>query len=175
MFKKKSDKVCALVLGGYVNGYSIVKELFEQGIKEIVVFDPGQSIARFSNKVKFSSVINKDTKTLLNEIKKLNYQYDFIVIFPTDDFQLRSLYNIYDEICNFCYLPFNRKNFLEISNKYFQYKICEKIGVCYPKTFNIKSEHDLDFVNQIKFPIIIKPSTSSSNIKLFRVLYFEKK
>ena len=38
MSEKKLDKACALVLGGYVNGYSIVKELYEQRIKEIEFF-----------------------------------------------------------------------------------------------------------------------------------------
>ena len=91
MSEKKLDKACALVLGGHVNGYSIVKELYEQGIKEIALFDPGLSLARCSNKVKYCAKIDEKAKTLLKELKKLNHHYDFIILFPTDDTQLVNL------------------------------------------------------------------------------------
>ncbi len=32
------DKSCALILGGYVNGYSIMQELYENGVTDIVLF-----------------------------------------------------------------------------------------------------------------------------------------
>jgi predicted ATP-grasp superfamily ATP-dependent carboligase len=175
MTEHKSYKKCALILGGHVNGYSIVKELFEQGIKEIALFDPGQSLARFSNKIKYCSVINNDPQTLLSELKKLNHQYDYIVIFPTDDLQLENLNKIYNDVESFCYLPFNKENLSEISNKYVQYQICKKIGIKYPKTFKIKTVNDLDIINQLKFPVLIKPSKKYLKIKLFRTLYLEER
>jgi len=175
MSEKKSDKSCALVLGGHVNGYSIIKELYEQGIKEIALFDQGLTLARFSNKVKYRAVIDKTPETLLEELKKLNYQYDYIIVFPTDDLHLQNLHKIYDDARHFCYLPINRENLLETSNKFFQYEICEKIGVGYPKTINIKSANDLDIIEKIKFPILIKPVIKNLKVNLFRVLYLEKK
>ena len=71
MLKGKLDKTCALVLGGHVNGYSIIKELYEQDIKEIALFDSGKSIARFSNKVVYRAKIDKSAESLLKEIKIL--------------------------------------------------------------------------------------------------------
>lgn len=173
MLKKKIDNVCALILGGHVNGYSIIKELFEQGIRDIALFDSGFSLARCSNKVNYRAVINNKPNSLLLELKKLNNQYDYIVIFPTDDLQLENLNLIYDDIHLFCYLPFNRKNLKKISDKFFQYQTCEKIGVKFPKTFNIKSAKDLNKVKYIKFPILIKPSKKNPNIKIFRSLFIE--
>ena len=102
MSEKKLDKACALVLGGYINGYSIVKELYEQGIKEIALFDQGRTLASYSNKVKYRAVIDKTPETLLKELKKLSHRYDYIVLFPTDDLQLAHLNVIYDEVVDFC-------------------------------------------------------------------------
>ena len=41
MLKEKLKNNCALVLGGYINGFSIIKELHEEGIKDIALFDSG--------------------------------------------------------------------------------------------------------------------------------------
>ena len=176
MSEKKLSKTCALVLGGHVNGYSIVKELYEQGIKEIALFDPGLSLARFSNKVKYRAKIDEKPKTLLKELKKLNHHYDCIILFPTDDPQLVNLNVIYDEVVDFCYMPFNRYTLLDSINKYFQYQACEKFSIPYPKTINVKSAMDLEFIDRLTFPILIKPSTGKNlNVEVFRTLYLETK
>jgi len=176
MSEKKLSKTCALVLGGHVNGYSIVKELYEQGIKEIALFDPGLSLARCSNKVKYCAKIDKKPKTLLKELKKLNHHYDYIILFPTDDPQLVNLNVIYDEVVDFCYMPFNCNTLLDSINKYFQYQACEKFSIPYPKTINVKSAMDLEFIDRLTFPILIKPSTGKNlNVGVFRTLYLETK
>jgi len=163
-----------LVLGGHVNGYSIVKELYEQGITNIALFDPGKSLARFSNKVKYRAVIDKTPETLLRELKKLNQQYEYIVIYPTDDLQVENLHALYDEVSDFCYLPFNRETVIQASDKFFQYETCERIGVPYPKTVNAKATEDLDSIESLVFPLLIKPSTRKDlTVDVFRTLYLE--
>ena len=172
MSEKKLDKACALVLGGYINGYSIVKELYEQGIKEIALFDQGRTLASYSNKVKYRAVIDKTPETLLKELKKLSHRYDYIVLFPTDDLQLAHLNVIYDEVVDFCYMPFNRDTLLVSINKYFQYQACEKISIPYPKTVNLKSATDLESIDRLTFPLLIRPSTGKNlNVDVFRTLY----
>lgn len=167
---------CALVLGGHVNGYSIIKELHEQGITEIALFDRGRSLARYSNKVKYRAVIDKNSETLLNELNKLRQHYDFIVPFPTDDLQLDHLHVIYDEVLDFCYMPFNRDTLFDASDKFYQYQTCEKIGVPYPKSINVKSVSDLDSIDNLIFPLLLKPSTRKDlTIDVFRNLYFENR
>ena len=174
MSEKNLDKTCALVLGGHVNGYSIVKELYEQGITNIALFDPGKSLARFSNKVKYRAVIDKTPETLLRELKKLNQQYEYIVIYPTDDLQVENLHALYDEVSDFCYLPFNRETVIQASDKFFQYETCERIGVPYPKTVNAKATEDLDSIESLVFPLLIKPSTRKDlTVDVFRTLYLE--
>lgn len=175
MVEKNIRNSCALVLGGHVNGYSIVKELYEQGVKEIALFDPGFSLARYSNKVIYRAVVDGKPETLYNELVKLNKYYDYIVLFPTDDLRLEHLHTIYDVISNFCYVPFNRKTLLDASDKFIQYQTCDKIGVPYPKTVNARFVLDLDNIVGLTFPLIIKPSTRNDlTVNVFRTLYLEK-
>lgn len=169
--EKNLKNNCALVLGGHVNGYTIVKELYEQGIYEIALFYSGKSLARYSNKVIYKVVINKSSEKLLKEIKELHEYYRHIVIFPTDDLHLENLHSIYDEVCDFCYLPFNRATLLDSSNKFFQYQTCEKIGVPYPKTIHAKKPEDLENISGLTFPLLIKPSTRKDFV--FKNLYLE--
>jgi len=34
---KDKELTCALVLGGYVNGYSVISELYDNNVREIVL------------------------------------------------------------------------------------------------------------------------------------------
>ena len=61
------------------------------------------------------------------------------------------------------------------SNKFFQYQACENIGVPYPKTICAKNKIDLDSIDGLIFPLLIKPSTrKDSTTDVFRTLYLEK-
>lgn len=165
-------EVCALVLGGHVNGYSIIKELFEQGIEEIALFDSGRSLARYSNKIKYCAVIDNTPDSLLDELNKLHQSFHYIVPFPTNDTQLKHLHSIYDKVSSFCYMPFNYNTLFDSSDKYFQYKTCDNIGVPYPKTVSVKSIKDLESINRLEFPLLIKPSTRADmSVDVFRTMY----
>jgi D-aspartate ligase len=174
MSEKNLDKTCALVLGGHVNGYSIIKELYEQGIKNIALFDSGRSLARFSNKVQYRAIIDTTAETLLKKLKKLNQKYKYIVIYPTDDLQIENLHVIYEDVENFCYLPFNRNTVVKALNKFNQYETCERLNIPYPNVVNVKSKKDLDLIESLSFPLIIKPSTRKDlTVNVFRTLYLE--
>lgn len=174
MSEKNLDKTCALVLGGHVNGYSIIKELYEQGIKNIALFDRGISIARYSNKLKYRAIIDSTPETLLQELIKLNKQYRYIVIYPTDDLQIENLHAIYDDIESFCYLPFNPDTVINSLDKFNQYEACKRINIPYPKVVNVRTKKDLDLITSLSFPLIIKPSTRKDlTANVFRILYLE--
>ncbi|HIH74096.1 MAG TPA: hypothetical protein HA306_02095 [Methanosarcina sp.] len=153
---KKDD--CALVLGGYVNGYSIIQELYEKKIEEIVLFGYSRELASYSNKVKKFVLIDKTPENLYREIEELHKEYRKIIIFPTDDLQLENLHIIYSEIHSFCFLPFNYENLTTCLDKYIQYSYCEKLGVPYPKTVLLQKKEDMENIETIQFPILLKPS-----------------
>lgn len=168
------NKVCSLVLGGHVNGYSIITELYSHGIKELVLFDYGRSIARYSNKIVSVSSLSPCLSDLKDKIIRLTDDYDYIVIFPTDDKQLEMLANIYNEISSFCYIPINEKSLKKALDKSYQYQVCEEVGVPYPRSKNIEDSISVSDLENLTFPIIIKPITRQDlSIPVFRNLYLE--
>lgn len=167
-------KVLAVVLGGYINGYSIVKELYEEGVENIALLHAGRSVAGFSNKIDYLGTIDKTPESLLKELKKLNELFEYIVPFPTDDLQVENLYCLREEIKGFCYLPLNPDTVMQSFDKYYQYGVCEKTGVPYPKTCQLNTITDLEKVDELIFPILIKPSTRVDIVqKVFRNIYIE--
>jgi D-aspartate ligase len=148
---------CALILGGYVNGYSIIQELFETGVRNIILFDTSRKMASCSNKIEKFVLIDSSPGALLQELQILHNEYHLIVVFPTDDVQLENLYNIYEKISEFCFIPFNKKNLLESLDKFNQYKYCEILGIPYPKTIEIRTIEDIAKISEFPFPVLIKP------------------
>lgn len=166
----KNDN-CALILGGYVNGYSIIQELHEKNVSDIILFDVSKEVGSYSNKIKKFVLIDKTPKSLCRQINILHNTYKKIIIFPTNDLHLENLHKIYAEIKSFCFLPFNYKNLLDCFDKRVQYSFCEKLGVPYPKTISIQNDDDLKKISSIKFPVLIKPSKREDlKVEVFRNL-----
>ncbi|UGV40624.1 hypothetical protein J7W08_11310 [Methanococcoides orientis] len=162
---------CALVLGGYVNGYSIIHELHEKDVEHIILFDVTKKVGAYSNKIKRFVLIDKTPESLSQEIKKLHQDYEKIVVYPTNDLELEYLHKIYYEIKSFCFLPFNYENILESSDKYVQYSYCEKLGVPYPKTLTIETIEDIDKISSVQYPVLIKPNKREDlKVQVFRNL-----
>ena len=59
---------CALILGGYVNGYSIIQELYEKNTNDIVLFDTSKKIGSYSNKIKNFILIDKTPESLFQQM-----------------------------------------------------------------------------------------------------------
>ena len=93
----KNDN-CALILGGYVNGYSIIQELHEKKVKDIILFDTSKKVGAHSNKIKKFVLIDKTPESLCQQITLLHNTYKKIIIFPTNDLELEHLHKIYHEI-----------------------------------------------------------------------------
>jgi predicted ATP-grasp superfamily ATP-dependent carboligase len=166
----------SLILGGYVNGYSIIKELYEKDLRDIALFDYGKSLGSKSNKINYHKSIDKTSNSLKNAILGLKKECDYIVIFPTDDLQLENLHAIYDEIKEFCFVPFNYDNVLQSLDKYVQYSFCEKHDIPYPKTQNIQNVADVQKIESMMFPVLVKPNKLyDSNIGVFRGLLLNDK
>ena len=153
---KKSH--CVLVLGGHVNGYSIIQELYEKKVREIILFAYSRELATYSNKIKKFVLIDKTPESLHQKIEKLHTEYEKIIVFPTDDLQLENLHKLHNKINSFCFLPFNPENLQSCLDKHVQYTYCEELGIPYPKTIYIHEKKDLKNIELIQFPILLKPS-----------------
>jgi predicted ATP-grasp superfamily ATP-dependent carboligase len=169
-----NKKIYSLILGGYINGYSIIKELYEKDLRNIALFDSGKSLANKSNKINYHKSINNTSKSLKDAILELKLKCAYIVIFPTDDLQLENLHAIYDDIKEFCFIPFNYDNVLQSLDKYSQYSFCEKYDIPYPETQNIGKIDDLDKIETMIFPILVKPNKrDDATTDVFRSLFLE--
>lgn len=171
---QQTKKTYALVLGGYVNGYSIIKELHSCGVENIALMSYGKSLASYSNKINYFKPIEKTSQNLHEAIKELKRECEYIVIFPTDDLQLENLHAIYDDIKDFCFVPYNYENVLGSLDKYVQYSYCEKYDVPYPKTQSIETREDIQKIESMMFPVLIKPNKRDDLVTdVFRSLFLE--
>ncbi len=167
---------CALVLGGYVNGYSIIQELHDCGVEDIVLFDYKRNIASYSNKIKAFYLIEKNSGSLKEQLLKLHENYDYIVVFPTDDLQVEMLCQIYDEVSEFCFLPVHKVNSLKYQDKYEQYMACKNFGIPHPATIKIEKANDLSKLESFLWPIILKPTSRKDlTTTVFRSLILPSK
>ncbi len=165
------NKNCAVILGGYVNGYSIIQELHEQGVEHIALLHYGNQVASYSKKLTLILKISKKKEDLLLNLKKINEKFEKLVIFPTDDHQLEQLHELHDQLQSFCFLPFNKTNLNAALDKFVQYEFCEQLGVPYPKTISINTQSDASQLDRLPFPILIKPNKREDlNSNVFRSL-----
>ncbi|MBO6523475.1 MAG: hypothetical protein JJ971_06610 [Balneolaceae bacterium] len=167
-------KTVALVLGGYINGLSVVRELHERNVSNIWLFDTQRSLATRSKKISGFSIIENTPESLLNEVLSLKKQFDHIVFFPTADNHLELLAKVYDEVKSFSFLPLNESKIHKQLDKYYQYEVCDKIGIPYPKTFQISSLSEIEILSDFTLPILLKPSKRDDfNSDLFRSHYID--
>ena len=158
MSKQDIDNTIAVVLGGHVNGLSIIRELSASGVRNIGLLTTGFSIAQYSNKVLYHTNIGSDYSGLVSELKKIRNIYDYIVVYPTDDRFLELLTKSRGQLIDFCFLPFNESNLEKSLDKAHQYEVCEALGVPYPKTIVVQKTITPEELNDLQFPILVKPA-----------------
>ena len=166
----------AVILGAYVNAYSVVSELYEEGVKDIIVVSHKLDVCAFSNKVNQFIKSPLNAKYLLKTLLDLNKSYERLVIYSTQDLHLELLLEIKDKVQHFCFIPFNETNVSQCIDKSYQYGVCAEIGVPYPKTVPLRKPEDFGQLSVLMFPIIVKPSTRlDKKIKVFRSLLLQDK
>lgn len=168
--------VCALVFGSHINAYAIVRELYDDGgVRDIAMLDyQGGKCASYSNRIKRYLKVDKTPESVAEALSDLHRDYDYIVVFPTDELQMELLHAIHDRIEPYCFLPYNPANLLEATDKYTQYLACDAVGVPRPATASIKTPEDLEEIPRIGFPVLIKPSKrDDASMGLFRSIVLE--
>jgi D-aspartate ligase len=166
---------CAVVLGGYVNGYNIIRELYELGVRDIYLLDYSAGLGSRSNKIKGFTIVRKgDAFSLLYALERIHEKYDYLILFPTDDSAAEVLAKCHDELSNYCFIPLNPKNFFWCLDKRRQYQACKSLGVPVPKTVYIERAEDLAGIPRLSFPVIVKPATRKDmSSDVFRSLYLD--
>lgn len=167
---------CAVVLGGHVNGYSIIQELSLGGIADIhlVIYDKAsglQPLAAKSKRVKQVHRMQKSADSLRAVLEAIHRQHDFLVVYPTDDFQMDLMCELYEALSGFCFFPVDPIKSIVYQDKFEQYRACERLGVPYPKTILMQTPADIEKLEGFLWPVIIKPVTRKdiSVKQLFRL------
>ena len=160
----------ALVIGLYINGYSIIRELAKDSSIRIVGLDYDKKIGFASRYLseKFVVKYNGDDKILLNFLIKYGKeQNEKIVIYPTHDHHTKFLAKYYYDLKEYYYMPINPQTIPTVIDKKNQYLLCEQIGIPYPKTIFINTQKEFeDSIIKIKnmlCPLVIKPFSRAEN------------
>lgn len=164
------DRACAVVIGGYVNGYGVVRSLAAGGVRSIVVLDGHREPAFVSNKVRGSRVIEMTPDSLLAALAQLAQHFDFLVPFPTSDMALELLSQIADDIRPFTFIPFNEATLSQALSKRRQYEACGRVGVATPVTTVVETVTDLDSLHPDN-SYVVKPTRRNDGYdEIFRTL-----
>ena len=116
----------SVVLGGYVNAYSIVQELYSTTNDPIIVINHKKDITSYSNKITLFIMCDFSPDHLKEELLKLNQEYSKLILFCTRDSHLEIVNEIIKDISHFCFIPFNTNNLSQNLDKSFQYKKCKE-------------------------------------------------
>lgn len=146
------------MLGGHVQALGIVRILGQKGIPVIVVDGITCCIARRS---KFCRAFYKVEDDRLEEFLYENYfrsKYHGWVIFPTNDFHVKILAFNREKLGQYYLIGTDRwENIEKFYNKKNTYKLAEKLGIPFPRTFFPHDQSDLGNP-AINYPCIIKPA-----------------
>lgn len=157
-------KIANVILGSYINGYSIIQELHENGVNNIFVFDIVKDVSARSNKIKGFFLIKNNKESILKSLMDLRKDYHYLILYPNQDIFVQHLCNLYPEINKFCFTAFNPDNAIKYQNKLIQYEYCAKLNVPCPNTIPINTSADLELLQNLSLPILIKP-TARDNLK----------
>lgn len=168
----RRERPCAVILGGYINGYNIIRELHEKGVRDIILIDHTERLASLSNKItRFRRVAKNNATSLFEALLDIHKDFDFLILFPSEDLNLELLASHYDALAEFCFLPFNPRNLKQCSDKRYQYQMCEALGVPYPRTVYVNAASDIDAIRSLPFPVLVKPGTRQDFVSpVFRSL-----
>lgn len=142
----------------------MVQELWENGVREIVLLDTVRQFGSYSRRLRAFRRIGRTSEALRDALLGLRDSYDRVIVFPTYDHQLVQLHAIREEVEGLCYLPFNAGNLVDSLDKIVQYETCERLGVPYPRSLYIRRIEDYDALRELPFPILLKPQHKTGSL-----------
>ena len=155
----------SVLLGSDINTYSMARAFHEEyGIKSRVMgkFFTGPSyrskIVDFyaDPKMDQREVFIKAANDFANEHKDKK-----IILLGCGDNYVRQIIECRDELADNYIIPYINRELMErLIKKEEFYKMCEKYGILYPKTFIYSKDMNLNYTLDFDFPMILKPSNS---------------
>lgn len=155
----RNKELGVIILGGHVQGYGIVKVFGEIGVPSVVIERNKKNLAKHSKYCIRSHVCSYDEVIdLLIKFKKENKYHNWL-LFPTDDYYVKTLSIHKDRIDDYYFNTVPSWDIInKVYNKWNAYEIVKSIVVPIPKTLiatgNLESQIESA---DITFPCILKP------------------
>lgn len=164
-------KFMIVILGSDENAYGNSRLIFDEyGLKPILMCGRRLIPTYYSN---ISTLIEtKDfdkpevfVKTLVDMLKDLHKDYEKVLVLPCADYYTELLVSNYDKFEGLINNKYISKNLLKSFYKKDDfYKLCEKHGLDYPKTYVATPEDRINAIDELDFdfPIVVKPENSNA-------------
>lgn len=169
---KQENRPVAVIYGASYTSLYILRGLTNK--VPVILIAPDDGFAAHSRFVDQRIIINNfDEKKLVDTFIAVGQQLQQKgVLFPSGDYIVKVLCENFVELGAYYHAPVEPKHTLKLINKEYQQKLCEKIGVGYPKSFHLHSDsYDLSEIKEhALFPLVIKPSDPILGKKLFKIL-----
>lgn len=165
-------KFSAVILGSDNNAYGMARSFHEEyGIKSIILTKFDMLPTMHSNIVEKIYIKNLDdpdtfSENLIEVLPRLKKHAEKLILISVNENYAKLCITNKDKLKDKYILPYIDKELMDsIIYKEKFYELCEKYDLDFPKTLIYEKNMDLDKLDSINFPIVIKPSDS--------VTYFE--
>jgi len=152
-----------IIFGGYVNGYSIARTIYETyGIRSHI-FD---YVKRFSSRSKIvsyhmTSNPTKETTKFLDEMRRFaeTMKDKENIIFVTNDEWLIPLAKHRSDLEKYFTYTFSNWEVIEqLTIKKNLYQLCGTLEIPYPRT-KVIDEYNIGMIDELQCPLLVKPSS----------------
>lgn len=154
--------VACVVLGGYVNGYGIVRSIAECNFTtQIIVIDDRISCAA---KSKYVSRFYKltESRDLLTVLAEISTKFEMVVVYATSDEHMVELASLRQsgKLPAEIYFPLGARRVEDVLQKDYQTDIAEKAGMLVPGTRVVTTLDELKTKFRYGNSILVKPTSS---------------
>ncbi len=163
------SKATAVVLGGYVNSLSLVREL-APGRMPVWVLDCQHNAAHWSRYATrgFVRAYLNDDKAFIEALCELGEQMNGKgVLFPTHDYHVKMMAENKELLSRYYHVQINPDSAMKIISKQWQYELCDRIGVPHPQTVYCNNPDQAaaftDMAKNLQFPLLLKPFSRASD------------
>jgi predicted ATP-grasp superfamily ATP-dependent carboligase len=164
------DTIGAIVLGGHIQAYGIVRILGESSISSVVIDSTKFCIARHSKYCQ--SFYIADLKETIGLLKSFiaNGEYKNWMIIPTDDYQVRELCTNKESLSEHFIIAVDDWDKVSLFfNKCLSYPLAAECKIPIPITmYPSTSVLGADILDNTSFPCIIKPAVMRDFYSIYR-------
>lgn len=164
----------AVVIGGHVQGLSIIRSLGKRGIPVQLIDDTHISIARYSKYCqKFSKIrFTEDEEEIIHQLVSVGHKEQFKeqVLFPTNDLYVAAISKYANRLTPYYRVLTPRWEVLqEAYDKRNTYTFAKRHHIPVPETYFVNSESELDeFGQHLNYPILLKPAVMHRFYRIFK-------